>query len=588
MKIKNILIKAKNFILSHKIISSIILIVLIASPFAINHFLPKKQSLSYATQIAKTGNISVSVSGTGQVSSLKEVNLSAEVSGKIKGVYVENGEKVNKGDLLFKINDTEGLQSVRTAKLALEQAQIDLEEMKAPVDELTLLQSENSLIQAEETKRTAENNLTKSYDDGFNNVSNAFLDLPGIMLGLDNVLFSTTIAGGNTQSNIYYFSDAIRAYDSKIITYQNELIAAYNATKKMYDQNFLDYKNSSRYSEKETIESLIDETYATTKKISDTIKLTYDYIQYYKEVMNNYDMTPTSYADTYLTTLNGYTSKTNSHLSTLLSSGTTIDNYKSSIISAERTIKEKELSLEDAKEGSTDLEIRTQELTVSQKEEALLEAQEDLAKYSITAPFDGVIASVDVFVGDTVSTGTSMGSIITNDKIADITLNEIDIAKIKLGQKVDITFDALDDLSIVGEVAEIDTLGTVSQGVVSYNVKISFDTEDERVKPGMSITANIIVESVNNVITIPSSAIKTMGDKNFVQVMLNDGKIERKNIEIGITDDVFTEIKNGINEGDKIVVQTSTNTKKTTTTNKSTNQNQGGPQGGDMMMIMGR
>jgi len=406
MKIKNFLIKAKSFILSHKIISSIILIVLIASPFAINYFLPQKQSLSYTTQIAKMGDISISVSGTGQVSSLKEVNLSAEVSGKIKGVYVQNGEKVNKGDLLFKINDTEGSQSVRTASLALEQAQIDLEEMKAPIDELTLLQSENSLIQAEENKKTAENNLAKSYDDGFNNVSNAFLDLPGIMLGLNNVLFSTTIAGGNTQSNIYYFSDAIRAYDSKIITYQNELIAAYNATKKMYDQNFLDYKNSSRYSEKEDIEILIDETYATTKKISDTIKLTYDYIQYYKEVMNNYDMAPTSYADTYLTTLNGYTSKTNSHLSTLLSSGTTIDNYKSSIISAERTIKEKELSLEDVKEGADDLEIRTQELTVSQKEEALLEAQENLAKYSITAPFNGVMASVDVSVGDTASAGT--------------------------------------------------------------------------------------------------------------------------------------------------------------------------------------
>jgi len=181
-----------------------------------------------------------------------------------------------------------------------------------------------------------------------------------------------------------------------------------------------------------------------------------------------------------------------------------------------------------------------------------------------------------------------MGSIITNDKIANITLNEVDIAKVKLGQKVDITFDALDDLSIVGEVAEIDTLGTVSQGVVSYNVKISFDTEDGRVKPGMSITANIIVESANNVIVVSSSAVKTMGDKSFVQVMLENGTIERKNIEIGITDDVSIEIKNGINEGDKIVVQSSLSTKKTTTTTNSNNQNQSGPQGGNVMMMMGR
>jgi HlyD family secretion protein len=268
--------------------------------------------------------------------------------------------------------------------------------------------------------------------------------------------------------------------------------------------------------------------------------------------------------------LNGYTSKVNGHLSTLLSAGTTITNYKDSIISSDRTIREKELSLEDTKEGADDIDIRTQELVVDQKKEDLRQAQETLAEYSIRAPFSGIMASVDIVSGDAVNSGATIGSIVTNDKIANITLNEVDIAKVKLGQKVDITFDALDDLLVEGEVAEIDTLGTVSQGVVSYNVKISFDTKDERVKPGMSITANIIVDSVEDVITISSGAIKTIGKASFVEVMLEDGKTERKKVETGISDDVMIEIKSGINEGDKIVTQTIAGTVKKNTTSKST------------------
>ena len=64
-----------------------------------------------------------------------------------------------------------------------------------------------------------------------------------------------------------------------------------------------------------------------------------------------------------------------------------------------------------------------------------------------------------------------------------------DFLTIKVGDKATLTFDAVTDLSISGQVAEIDTVGTVSQGVVSYALKIAFDTQDTRVKPGMTVSA---------------------------------------------------------------------------------------------------
>ena len=160
--------------------------------------------------------------------------------------------------------------------------------------------------------------------------------------------------------------------------------------------------------------------------------------------------------------------------------------------------------------------IRAKKIAVQQKEDALTSAKETLADYSIRAPFAGVIASVDIQKGDSISNGTIAATLITKQRIAEISLNEVDAAKIKIGQKVTLTFDAVEDLTLTGEVSEVNTLGTVSQGVVSYTIKIAFDTQDERIKPGMSTSATIITEIKQDILIIPSSAIKTLGNSSYV------------------------------------------------------------------------
>ena len=114
-----------------------------------------------------------------------------------------------------------------------------------------------------------------------------------------------------------------------------------------------------------------------------------------------------------------------------------------------------------------------------------------------------------VEVGEDASSGITMGTIITAQELATIVLNEVDVAKVKLGEKATLTFDAIPDLTIAGQVSEIDSVGTVSQGVVNYNVKISFATQDDRVKSGMSVDATIITDIAQNVVVVPNGAIKT-------------------------------------------------------------------------------
>jgi len=116
-------------------------------------------------------------------------------------------------------------------------------------------------------------------------------------------------------------------------------------------------------------------------------------------------------------------------------------------------------------------------------------------------------------------------------------------------------------------------LGTVSQGVVSYTAKVTFDAQDERVKAGMSVSAAIITDIKQDVLIVPSSAVKSQGENYYVEAF-DSGVIAAQNdlpfssatpprqqsVGIGISNDTDTEIISGLEEGDRIVTRTITAT----------------------------
>jgi len=231
--------------------------------------------------------------------------------------------------------------------------------------------------------------------------------------------------------------------------------------------------------------------------------------------------------------------------------------------------------------GVNPIDLQISQNTINKKEVALQDLKNDLADYTIRAPFAGIIAKVNSKIGDTISSGTAVASLITKQKIAEISLNEVDVAKVELGQKATLTFDAVEDFSVTGEVAEIEAVGTVSQGVVSYNIKITFDTEDDRIKPGMSTSASIVTEVKQDVLYAPNGAIKNKAGKNYVE-MFTDKKFVvnatstqgitsdvdpvEQSVEVGISNDTNTEIISGLKEGDLVITRTTTGGTKTTTT----------------------
>ena len=142
-----------------------------------------------------------------------------------------------------------------------------------------------------------------------------------------------------------------------------------------------------------------------------------------------------------------------------------------------------------------------------------------------------------------------------NSEDATVQVSEVDVTKIAVGQKASLSFDAIDGLSLTGKVKQIDAAGTVSSGVVNYNVTVGFDTSDARIKPGMSVTADITTAVHQDVITVPNSALKSQGSSHYVQIMKNGAPVQQS-VNIGIANDTDTEITSGLNVGDTIVVQT--------------------------------
>ncbi|MEK7595969.1 MAG: efflux RND transporter periplasmic adaptor subunit [Patescibacteria group bacterium] len=505
-----------KLILNHKITAVLILLALAYGGYwGYKKWTDPSGEIKYILAAAKISTITASVSGSGQISASNQVDIKAKASGDVVYVGAKNGDEVGIGAILLQLDARDARKSVRDAEVNLENAKLSLEKLK-----LT------------NSKEKLEENLKKAHEDGFNAISNGFLDFPTIMAGLDDLLFGNTFT--SSQTNLNYYSDAVKLYDEKIILYKDDAANAYQTARKAYDQNFTDYKNISRFSGETDIEKLIRQTYDTTKLVAESVKSASNLIQFYKDKLIERSLKPNALTDNHFAALNNYTGKTNSHLTNLLSVKQTIEDKKDAFV-------------------NSDLDLKSQELSVKQRENALLDAKEKLPDYFLRAPADGVAAKINFKKGDSVSIGAIAAVFITKLRLAEISLNEVDVAKIKVGQKAVLTFDAVPDLSISGKVAEIDAIGTVSQGVVSYIVKISFDAQDERIKPGMSVSAAIITDIKTNALVVPISAVKSQGGSQYVELENNENAPKRAQVETGLASDEFIEIISGVKEGDQVV-----------------------------------
>lgn len=234
------------------------------------------------------------------------------------------------------------------------------------------------------------------------------------------------------------------------------------------------------------------------------------------------------------------------------------------------TLREVQLQIDKAKlavdKAENDLEQARNNVDIAENnlDKVMTELErikDEMEKGVLLAPFDGIIASVNVEVGDILSSlsyaTTAAFEIIDPTRMelkADV--DEIDIPDVQEGQRIIIEVDALPDVQFEGEVTFISPLPKVESGLVRYSVTVRFDVpEGSKLRAGMSATADIVIDERHDVLLVPNRAITLDNSGNStVKVMVNE-QIQERQVVTGISDSFNTEIASGLADGDVVVIE---------------------------------
>jgi HlyD family secretion protein len=243
----------------------------------------------------------------------------------------------------------------------------------------------------------------------------------------------------------------------------------------------------------------------------------------------------------------------------------------SAVKSAAQALSSAQDALVKLTQPATPQDIAVAQASVDSAQVSVDQANRNLDQAKIIAPFAGTVAAVNYVQGQ-LSPANTQSAVITmvnmDNLQTQITVSEVDITKVKVGQVVDMSFDALNGQSFPGKIVSIGPVGTVTSGVVNYVVTVALTKPNAAVMPGMTATANITVDQRQDVLMVPNRAVKTQGTQHVVTILF-EGKEVPVLVKTGLTSDTNTEVlsasaANGqavqLQEGDTLVLNPTTTT----------------------------
>jgi HlyD family secretion protein len=211
-------------------------------------------------------------------------------------------------------------------------------------------------------------------------------------------------------------------------------------------------------------------------------------------------------------------------------------------------------------------DIAKSEAQVAQAKAALENAEEDLRNSTIVSPIDGLVLSRDVNVGDAVSSILILGSqatpIMTLGDVSEVyvqgKVDESDIGKVYLNQPARIVVESFKDKKFVGKVTKISPLGKEKDNVTTFEVRVSISNPTGELKANMSANAEIMLEEKKNVLMVPEAAL-IYDKERKASIEIPDPKSDngkkKLSVQLGISNGVKTEILQGLNEKQQVILQ---------------------------------
>lgn len=503
--------KIKDFFLKRKKIIIPAVLALVVIGFFV--FGGKKASVG-STDIVKYADLSRSVRATGVVISSTNLDLSFNKASTVKSVRVEVGDKVLVGQILATLDQRQALATLTSARAALLGAQAKYKKILegATGEEIAL---------AEVALKNAEIDLINKKKSQAVLVANAYDEL----LNSSIAAFPFSISSSATPPTISGTYVLGKEGDIKISTFQgggsyfnaSGLVAASGIASTTTPQSIGDSGLFIQFSDASSMEWTIS---IPNKKAT-------DYLANYSVYQN------------------------------------ALENETSIVATAESLVSQRraELNIKKAIARNSDLDISQADILGA--EGSLQSAQSAYEDTVIRAPKDGTVTKVDIKYGELSVAGKA---VITLEDVGNLyieaLINESNIAYLRNGQRVEVTFDAFGkDKKFGGSIAHIDPSADQNGGVVNYKIKVFLDGKDDTIRPGMNANINIVAGERKNVLVIPSIAVIKKNGKSYVKVATNQKNKKSKTheerfVETGfVGDNNLIEIISGASEGETVFLK---------------------------------
>jgi HlyD family secretion protein len=227
------------------------------------------------------------------------------------------------------------------------------------------------------------------------------------------------------------------------------------------------------------------------------------------------------------------------------------------IAGARAAVAQAQAALNMLLEGPREVDLELAELQIEQAALSVDWTRAALSDAEISAPYDGTVAEVLIEEGELVNLGFPAIVLIDNSELhLDVLVDEIDISQVNVGQPAGIMLDSLPEVDITGIVTYIAPHATIEGGVVSYLVRITLDPTDAPLRSGMTATAEIVTQTLEDALLVPNWAVRLdrATGEAFVNIQRADGIVEEIEIQLGMHGDEYSEVASGLEEGDIVVV----------------------------------
>lgn len=504
-----------------KVIIPVFLVIVIA---VVVVFRTQKTTDTYTEETVQVRNVATYLTFSGNVEAVSDATIKPKVSKTVTAVNVSIGDEVKKGDVIATLDDSEIQRSIKKQEASLSNTELNnfysIRDSQKKYDnyKADLENGQNSQIMSAansvENARTSYEQAKETYERNKMELEN---NMDSSVISSNQKVASAKQALDDANQDYADNEAKIRGYDKGVANAES-----------IYGEDSSEAANAQK--ELESAEEKSD----SLQKAIDNAQTNYD--NAVNDLLMSYYTSNVNLNSDYENMQQKYTAYQQAQAS-----------YEIAVKSAGETLQDYADSLEKT-QATSNTTTATVEL------EALYDQLED---YKITAPIDGVITVLNINVGDSASTSDTAAEVTNYDKMkVQIKIDEDNISALDNGTEVTVSVDAINK-TYKGTIENMSKKATVSNNVSYFTADVTFDADDD-IRSGLSAEVKYLLNGVENVVSVSMSALNYNTDNTaYVLVGSNASNAQQRNVTLGISNGTYVEIKDGLAEGETVLVKQS-------------------------------